>query len=132
MYCFIKRLHLISSFKITRSLFVPYAYVFIESIDGIILSPFEPKTFLLTFPVKTLCLSLLKLCSVLNIDFLLFMNSLEFFENYIHQLLFLHTIYIILKLICFITVFIIFKFKYFFYDKFFGLFCFFIFTTIIS
>ena len=69
MYCFIKRLHLISSFKITRSLFVPYAYVFIESIDGIILSPFEPKTFLLTFPVKTLCLSLLKLCSVLNIDF---------------------------------------------------------------
>ena len=39
--CFIILLHLISSFSLIRSLFVPDVYVSIESIDHILLSSFE-------------------------------------------------------------------------------------------
>ena len=60
----------------TRSLLVPYAYVSIESIDYILLSLFELKAILLISSVKTLCLSLLNLFCVFNINLLLFMNSL--------------------------------------------------------
>ena len=38
LYCFITLLHLTSSFLNTWSLLTPYAYVFIESIDCILLS----------------------------------------------------------------------------------------------
>ena len=55
-------------------LVIPYAYVCIESIDGILLSSFELKAILLITSVKTLCPSLLNLCCVLNI-ILLFTNS---------------------------------------------------------
>ena len=55
---------------------VPYAYVSIESIDYILLSLFELKAILLISSVKTLCLSLLNLFCVFNINLLLFMNSL--------------------------------------------------------
>ena len=41
LYCFIKLLHLISSFLLTRSLLVSYACVSIESTDYILLSSFE-------------------------------------------------------------------------------------------
>ena len=61
---FFKLLHLISSFSLTKSLLVSYAYVSIKSIDCIILSSSELKAILLISSVKTLCLSLLNLCSV--------------------------------------------------------------------
>ena len=61
-------LHLITSFSLTRSLLVPYAYVSIESIDCILLSSFELKEALLIFLAKTLCLSLLILSGVFDID----------------------------------------------------------------
>ena len=60
-------LHLLSSFPLTRSLFIRYAYVSIESMDCILLSSFELKAILLTSSVKTLCLSLLNFCCVFNI-----------------------------------------------------------------
>ena len=57
-------------------LFIPYAYVFIKSIDCILLSSFEPKAVLLISSVKTLCSSLLNICCAFNIS-LLFLH--EFF-----------------------------------------------------
>ena len=75
LYCFIILLLLISSFSLTRTLLVPYAYVSIESIDCILLSSFELKAILLISSVKT-CFSLLNLCYVFNVDLLFFMNSL--------------------------------------------------------
>ena len=69
-------LHLISSFLHTKSLFIPYSYISIESIDCILLLSFEHKAISLISSVKTLCLSLLNLCCVFNIS-LLIMNSLR-------------------------------------------------------
>ena len=74
LYRFITLLHLITSFSLTRSLLVPYAHVFIESIDWILLSSFELNAILLISSVKTLCLSLLNLYFVFNIDLLFLMN----------------------------------------------------------
>ena len=76
LYCFIILLHSISSFSLTRTLLVSYAYVSIESIDCILLSSFEHNAILLISSVKALCLSLLNLRRVFNIDLLLFMNYL--------------------------------------------------------
>ena len=76
LYRFIILVRLISSFLLTRSLVIPYTYVSIESIDCILLSPFELKAILLISSVKTLCLSLLNFCCVCNIILLFFMNSL--------------------------------------------------------
>ena len=75
LYKFIILLHLISSFSLTRSLHVPYAYISVESIDCILLSSFEPKAILLISSIKTLCPSLLNLCCVFNINLLLLLNS---------------------------------------------------------
>ena len=75
-YCFSIMLHLISSFSITRFLLVPYPYVSTESIDCIGLTSFEIKSILLISSVKTLCLSLLNLCCVFNINLLFLMNCL--------------------------------------------------------
>ena len=75
LYRFIILLHLISSFSLTRSLLVPYAYVSIETIDSILLLSLELKAILLISSVKVLCLSLLNICCVFNID-LLFLISL--------------------------------------------------------
>ena len=58
------------------SLLVPYADVSTKSADFILLSSFEIKAILLISSVKTLCLSLLNLCWVFNINFLFFMNSM--------------------------------------------------------
>ena len=69
-------LNLISSFSLTRSLHVPHACIFIKSFDYILLSSCELKAILLISSVETLCLSLLKLCSVSNISLLFLMNSL--------------------------------------------------------
>ena len=77
--CFIILLHLFSSFLLTRSLLVLYAYVFISSSDSILLLSFELKAILLVSSVKTLCLSVLNLCCVFDIDLLFLMNSLWFF-----------------------------------------------------
>ena len=76
LYHFIILLHLISSFSFTRSFLVPYAYVSVESVDCILLSSFELKAILLISSVKTLCLSLLNLCCVFDINLMFFMNSL--------------------------------------------------------
>ena len=81
LYSFIILLRLISPFLLTRSLLVPYVYVSIESIDCILLSSFELKAILLISSVKTLCLSLLNLCCVFDIDLLFLMNSLWFFKT---------------------------------------------------
>ena len=75
LYHFIILLHLISSFSFTRSMFVPYAYVSIESIGCITLSPFGFNIILLISSVKKLCLSLLNLCCVFNIDFVIPISS---------------------------------------------------------
>ena len=63
------------------------AYVFIESIDCILLSSFELRAILLIFSVKSLYLSLLSLCCVFNINFLFLMISLLFYY-YICQISF--------------------------------------------
>ena len=76
-----------SSFIHTRSLLVPYAYVSIETIDCILLSSFELKSILLISSVK-ICLSLLNLCWVFNIDlledyllqFCFYLNGLFYFQ----------------------------------------------------
>ena len=71
LYYFIILLHLISSFLLTRSFFVPCAYAFIESIDCILLSLLVLNAILLTSSVNTLCFSLLSLCCYFNINLLL-------------------------------------------------------------
>ena len=68
-----------SSFSLTRYLLVPYAYVFTESIHCTLLSSFELKAILLNSSVKTLCLSILNLCCVFNIDLLFLSTFLSFF-----------------------------------------------------
>ena len=83
LYLFIILLHLTSSFLLTRSLLVPYAYVSIESNDCILLSSFELNAILLISSVKTLCLSLLNLCCVFNIDLLFLMNFYHFLKVYL-------------------------------------------------
>ena len=88
-FCFIILLHLISSSLHTRSLFVPYAYVSIESIDCILLSSFELKAILLIYSVKTLCLSLLNLCCVSNISFYFLRILFNLFSNYLLEVYFL-------------------------------------------
>ena len=79
LYRFITLLHLISSFSLTRSLLVPYVYVFIESIDCILLSSFKAKEILLMFSVKAICLSLLNSCCVFKIDILSLMSFFMIF-----------------------------------------------------
>ena len=64
-----------SSFLLIRSLLIPYEFISIELIDCILLSSFELKAMLLISLVETLCLSLLNLCCVFNIDLLCFTNS---------------------------------------------------------
>ena len=54
------------------------AHVFIESIDCILLSSFELRAILLIFSMKSLCLSVLSLCFVFNINLLFLMISLLF------------------------------------------------------
>ena len=68
-------------FHFVGSLLIPYGYVSIESIDCILLSSFELKAVLSISSVKTLCLSLLNLCCVLDIDLLFFINFYEFFNT---------------------------------------------------
>ena len=76
LYRFTIFLHLISSFSLTRSFLIPYAYVSIESIDSILLSSSGLKAILLIFSVKILCFPLLNLCWIFNINLLFFINSL--------------------------------------------------------
>ena len=101
LYHLITLLHLISSFSLTRSLIVPYAYVYIESIDCILLSSFELKAILLVSSVKTLCLSLLNLCCIFNIDLLFFIISLLFSLLLSMSVLFFLDNLFILKFSCF-------------------------------
>ena len=71
----------------------------IESIDYILLSSFELKAILFIDSVGTLCLSLLKLCCVLNIDLSFPMNSLWFpLVRSISILFFFQMIYFILNI----------------------------------
>ena len=75
LYCFTILSYLTFSFLPIRSLFVPYVYVSIESIDCIVLLSFELKAILLNSSVKILWLLLLNLCGVFNINLLFFINS---------------------------------------------------------
>ena len=78
MYCFILN-YLIFSFSHNRSLFVPYAYVSVESIDCIvILSSLAFSAILLNFLVNAICFLLLNFCRDFNINLLLFISSLWF------------------------------------------------------
>ena len=67
LYCFIIFLYLTPSFLRILSLLVPYVYVFIESIDCILLSLSALNPILLTFSVNTLCFFHLNLCCNFNV-----------------------------------------------------------------
>ena len=127
MYCFIILLHFIFSVLLTRCLFVPYAFVSIESIECILLSLLALNAISLTSSVNTLCFMPLNLCCDFNINFLLFMNSLWFSLRlstltwYFLVILFYFQVELLLK------IFIIFKFKFSFY---YTPFCVFIFILI--
>ena len=129
MYCFIILLYLISSFLHTKSLFIPYAYVSVESINCILLSSFELKAILLISSVKTLSLSLLNLCCVFNFS-LLFINSFWSSRSSTSILFFLNDLFYF-KFEMLLNSFIILKFKFSFYDKLFCAFCLFIFIIIV-
>ena len=66
--CF--RLQSLSNHLLNLCLF--YMHVSIEPIDCIHLSSSEFRAILIIFSVKILCLSLLNLCSIFNIDLLFF------------------------------------------------------------
>ena len=76
LYRYIILLNLVSSFSLTKSLLVPYAFFSIESFDCILKSSFEIKAILLISLVKTLCLSFLIFCCVFNISLLFLTNYL--------------------------------------------------------
>ena len=80
LYFFITLLHLISSFKLTRPLLVPYAYVSIESIDFILLSSLALNAILLTSSVKREWFLLLNICCAFNSN-CFFRNSLWFSQR---------------------------------------------------
>ena len=81
LYWFIIWLHLISSFSLTRSLLVPYAYISIESLDCVLLSSFERMKIWLISSVKTLCLSFLNLCRGFYINLMFFIDSLWYISR---------------------------------------------------
>ena len=72
MYHFIILLYVLSSFSLTRLLFIPYVYFSLKSVDYIPLSSFEFKTILFISSVRTPSLSLLNLFCVSNINLLFF------------------------------------------------------------
>ena len=63
-YCFVKLLHLIPFFSLTRFFVLSYVYISIKSIDCILLSSLGLKEILLISSVKALYLSLLSPCCV--------------------------------------------------------------------
>ena len=85
LHRFVILLHLISSFSLTRSLLIPYAYVSIESFDCILLSSFELNAILLICSVKKLCLSILNLCCFF------FYQLIVFYEFFV---IFFKTLYV--------------------------------------
>ena len=74
-------IYLITSFKLTRSLFVPYAYVSIKSIDCILLLSLGFNVILLISLVETWHFWHLSLYCVFNIDLLFLMSCLWFFKS---------------------------------------------------
>ena len=91
-YCVI----ILCTFSLNRSLIFPYTCICIKSIDCILLSSFEIKLILLISLVKSLCLSLLILCSVFNINLLFFMNYLWPFLR--HPILFFSRCFILFSI----------------------------------
>ena len=88
-------------------------------IDCILLSWFELKAILLIFSGKTLCFSLVNLClSLILIDWI-FLILYDFLKDYPHYDNFFSKLFTFFKLICFETMFIISKFKFSLYEKFF-------------
>ena len=82
LHYFIIFLHLVSTFLHIKYLYVPYAYVSIESIDCILLSLLAFNSILLISSVNTLCLLLLNLCCVFNINLLFFYKfCMAFFKT---------------------------------------------------
>ena len=87
---FIMFLYLISFFLDSRSLFVPYAYVSIESIDYILFSSFKLKAILVISSLKTLCFSLLNLCFVFRISIFFYEFLVIFFKTMYANFIFLY------------------------------------------
>ena len=127
IFCSILLLHLISSLSLTKYLLVPFACVFIEWIDCVLLSSFELKTILLISFVKTL----LNLYCIFNIDLLFFIHSLWFSLSLSMSILLFSRWFILFSSWVVSTAYIIFKFKFSFHDTLFCAFRLFIFTTII-
>ena len=130
-YCFIILLHWISSFSLIRYLFVQYVYVSIESIHCILLESFQPKAISLIASAKTLCLSLLNLCCIFDINLLFFLILYDLLWQYLCQFQIFQDGWFHFNLSCFLKVFIIFKFKFSFYGTLVCAFSLFIFTTVI-
>ena len=90
LYCLIILFYLISSFSLTRSTLIPYAYVSIKSIDCIFYCHLNLE---LMSSLKALWVSLFDLCCGFNINLLFFTNS---FNNiYFSRLLWLENVYIL-------------------------------------
>ena len=87
---FIMFLHLISFFLDSRSLFVLYAYVSIESIDYFLFSSFKLKAILVISSLKTLCFSLLNLCFVFRISIFFYEFLVIFFKTMYANFIFLY------------------------------------------
>ena len=104
---------LISSFLLTISLLVPYAYVSTKSIDCILLLSFELKAILLIFSVKTLCFSLLNLYRVFNISLLFFEFFMIFFKTIIIYFFFFLDRLFYFRVELLLNSFIIFKLNFF-------------------
>ena len=107
---------LIFSFLHIGSLLFPYAYVSVKLIDCILLSSFELEAILSISWVKRLCLSLLNLCYDFNIR-LFFINP--FLRKCTSSFIFSSCqFYYIFHWRCPLTVIVISKFKFSFYDTF--------------
>ena len=81
---------LFSFFLDSRSLFVLYAYVSIESIDYFLFSSFKLKTILVISSLKTLCFSLLNLCFVFRISIFFYEFLVIFFKTMYANFIFLY------------------------------------------
>ena len=100
--CLIILSHLVFPFLHIKCLLVPQVYVSTESIGCILLSSFTLNVILLSSSVKTLCLLLLTVCCVFDINLkFLYEFIMVFYKTFCFNFNFFKSIYSILKLICF-------------------------------
>ena len=100
-------------------LLIPYAKVSIKSLCCILLSSFELKGILLISSVKTLSFTF-KTLLCFQFYFIVFYEFFViFFKAIYNNFIFFKIIHFIIKFSCFLTAFIIFKYKFSFYNTFF-------------